>query len=359
MARTGQSTTRSPQRRPTLREVADQAGVSISTASLVYSGKQGVSPATAERVREAAEALGYAGPDPLASSLRHGRSGVIGVHLEGTLGYAFQDPYAVSVLDGLGQALDELGMGMLLVPEAPGEASHAARLVAGQALDALVFALCGPTTSALVDQVAARGIPMLGTGAPADDRVVQLRIDDRGATAALVDHLLELGHRDVAMLAMPLDPGARTGPVTVADIEAATYPDARDRALAFVDRVGPDRPMVQSASLSIDGAAEAAALLLDVSPRPTAVVAQSDLLAAGVIRAAAERGLSVPQDLSVVGFDGVELPWFEGRLTTVEQDGRGKGRHLGDMVRRLLDGEDVPDEEHPTHLRLGTTTYPR
>lgn len=359
MGRQGQSTTRTPHRRPTLREVADEAGVSISTASLVYSGKQGVSPATAERVRAAAETLGYAGPDPLASSLRHGRSGVVGVHVEGALGYAFQDPYAVSVLDGLGQVLDELGMGMLLVPEPPGGAEHAARLVAGQALDALVFALCGPTTSALVDQVAARGIPMLGTGAPVDERVVQLRIDDRAATGELVDHLRGLGHERIAMLAMPLGPGAPAGPVTVADVDAATYPDARDRALAFVDRLGPDLPMVQSAGLSIDGGAQAAALLLDAVPRPTAVVAQSDLLAAGVIRAATDRGLSVPDDLSVVGFDGIELPWFEGRLTTVEQDGRGKGRRLGDMLRRLLAGEVVPDEEHPTRLRLGTTTCPR
>ncbi|AKT50292.1 LacI family DNA-binding transcriptional regulator [Arsenicicoccus sp. oral taxon 190] len=345
-------------RRPTLRDVATAAGVSISTASLVYSGKQGVSDATAERVRAAADQLGYAGPDPRASSLRQGRSGVVAVHVEGTLGYAFQDPYAVSVLDGLAQSLDEVGMGMLLVPEPAGRSEDAARLVGGQAVDAVVFALCGPTRSPLVEQVAARGIPMVGTGAPVDDRVVQLRVDDRGATRRLLDHLLELGHEHVAMLTMPLHPGSQTGPIDLAQVEAASYPDTRDRALAFVDRLGPDRPMVQSASLSIDGSAQAAALLLDADPRPTAVVAQSDLLAAGVIRAAADRGLRVPEDLSVVGFDGVELPWFDGRLTTVEQDGRGKGRRLGELVQRLLAGEAVTDEDHPVRLRIGTTTAP-
>ncbi|WP_460766741.1 LacI family DNA-binding transcriptional regulator [Mariniluteicoccus flavus] len=346
------------QRRATLKDVAARAGVSISTASLVYSRKHGVAPATAERVLAAAADLGYAGPDPLASSLRQGRAGVVGVHVDGTLGYAFQDPYAVSVLDGLGQAFEDMGVGMLLISEPPGGSERAQRLAATQAMDAVVFALCGATSNPMVDQLAARGIGMIGTGAPCDDRVAQLRVDERGASTALVDHLLGLGHTRLALLAMPLDSRAKTGPITVADIAAATYPDARDRCLAFVERVGPRAPMVQSESISIDGAAEAAALLLDLPQRPTAIVAQSDLLACGVIRAAEDRGLRVPDDLSVVGFDGIETPWLPGRLTTAEQDGQAKGRHLGAMVARLLDGERVTDEDHPVTIRIGTTTAP-
>jgi DNA-binding LacI/PurR family transcriptional regulator len=110
----------------------------------------------------------------------------------------------------------------------------------------------------------------------------------------------------------------------------------------------------------VEQGARAARLLLDVPAdrRPTAVVAQSDLLAMGVVRTAGELGLDVPRDLSVTGFDGVELPWFAGRLTTVDQQGEAKGRTMGQLVRRLLDGEEVEDRPHPTTLRVGTTTAP-
>ena len=86
-------------RRPTLRDVARRAGVSTSTASLVFSGKGPVATATAERVRTAATDLAYAGPDPLASSLRQGRVGTVAVVVEGPLRYAFHDPFALAVLD--------------------------------------------------------------------------------------------------------------------------------------------------------------------------------------------------------------------------------------------------------------------
>ena len=101
-------------------------------------------------------------------------------------------------------------------------------------------------------------------------------------------------------------------------------------------------------------------LLLDVpaEQRPTAVVAQSDLLALGAIRAAEDLGLRVPEDVSVTGFDGIDLPWYAGTLTTVLQHGEAKGRQLGAMVQAALAGETVADLVMPTELRVGTTTAP-
>jgi len=104
----------------------------------------------------------------------------------------------------------------------------------------------------------------------------------------------------------------------------------------------------------------AALRLLDVPGprRPTAIVAQSDLLALGAIQAAEELGLRVPADVSVTGFDGVDLPWFPGTLTTVLQHGEEKGQRLGAMVQALLVGERPADVVMPTELRVGTTTAP-
>jgi DNA-binding LacI/PurR family transcriptional regulator len=355
------------QPRPTLRAVAQAAGVSTSTASLAFSGKGPVAPETVARVRAAAVQLGYAGPDPLASSLRHGRSGVVGVVVEGRLLHAFRDPFAVSELDGLSQVLDEIPAGMLLIAQPAGTPERAITQLSATALDAVVFSLCGPDTNPAVDHLAARGIPMLGDGSPADPRVVHLVLDNRGATVRLGRHLAELGHRRVAHLMMPLRHDTPTGLATQDDLASAEFADARDRALGFLDVFGhggtgdADAPrLAQTAIPDVEQGAHAARLLLDRPPaaRPTAIVAQSDLLAMGVVRAAEELGLSVPDDLSVTGFDGVELPWFAGTLTTIDQHGLAKGRLLGEMLRQLLDGERPDDGVQATDLRIGTTTAP-
>jgi DNA-binding LacI/PurR family transcriptional regulator len=355
------------QPRPTLRAVAQAAGVSTSTASLAFSGKGPVAPGTVARVRAAAEQLGYTGPDPLASSLRHGRSGVVGVVVEGRLLHAFRDPFAVSVLDGLSQVLDEIPAGMLLIAQPAGAPERAITQLSATALDAVVFSLCGPDTNPAIDHLAARGIPMLGDGSPADPRITHLALDNRGATVQLGRHLTELGHRRVAHLMMPLRHDSPTRLSTLDDLATAEFADARDRALGFLDVFGADAGgtsaeprLAQTAIPDVEQGAIAARMLLEgpADVRPTAIVAQSDLLAMGVVRAAEELGLSVPEDLSVTGFDGVELPWFAGTLTTIDQHGLAKGRLMGEMLRQLLDGERPDDAVQQSDLRIGTTTAP-
>jgi DNA-binding LacI/PurR family transcriptional regulator len=189
--------------------------------------------------------------------------------------------------------------------------------------------------------------------------VVQLAVDNRGASATASRHLRDLGHSRVAHLTMPLGHDIATGPITRVQVEQGLYLDARDRALGFLD-VFDDGPLAQASLADVEQGARAARWLLDrpARERPTAVVAQSDLLAVGVVRAAGELGLEVPGDVSVTGFDAVELPWFAGQLTTIDQHGEAKGRRMGALVRYLLDGERPPDETLPTHLRVGTTTAP-
>jgi DNA-binding LacI/PurR family transcriptional regulator len=347
------------QARPTLRDVADRAGVSVSTASLAFSGKGPVSAATAEKVREAAAAIGFTGPNPLASSLRHGRSGTIAVLVEGRLRLAFRDPFVISVLDGLAEVLDTIPSGMLLVGEPVDDPDSVLPQIAGLGLDAVVFSLCGPGSTAVVEHCAARGIPMFATGAPEDSRITQIRLDERGAAAEIARHLWALGHRKVATVTLAMSAEDRCGPVTEDALRTATSVPARGRLHGFRDVFGPSAVAVQTgAGSSVEGGLEAGRFLLDVpvSGRPTGIVAQSDVLAAGIILAAEELGLSVPGDLSVTGFDGVELPWLPHRLTTMDQHGYDKGRRLGALVQQSLAGERPEDVLQPVDLRVGTTT---
>jgi DNA-binding LacI/PurR family transcriptional regulator len=351
--------TRTP-RRPTLRDVARQAGVSTSTASLVFSGKGPVAASTVERVRAAAAELAYAGPDPLASSLRRGRVGTVAVVVEGPLRYAFHDPFALAVLDGLAEELDAAGRTMLLVAQPLDDPERAVAQLATQAVDAAVFPLCGNRDNPLVEHLLARGIPLVASGAPLHAGVAHVLTDEADAMRLTTRHVLDLGHRRVGHVSMPLGPSAQTGWVGESELRAAAYPDAAGRVEGFRSLAGPEAPVVQAQDLTVEAGEEAAGILLDLpsAQRPTAVVAQADLLAAGAVRAAEARGLRIPEDLTVTGFDGVDLPWLDHVLTTVEQPGAEKGRRMGRLVRRALEGRPVTDEGFPVRLRVGTTSAP-
>jgi len=346
-----------PSARVTLRDVAELAGVATSTASLVFSGNKPVADGTADRVRAAAAQLGYGGPDPMASSLRQGRSGVIAAVVERRILHAFRDPYVVSVLDGLSQVVGEMGCGLLLLPDSTEGNGDSGPQVSRIAADAAVFMLCGDENNQLAAQFVARGTPIVGTGAPRGEGIVQVTADERAASRELAHLLHGLGHRRVGHVMMPLKWGGATGRRTIEQVRASHFPDTRDRALGVRD-VFASAALVEAQEPDFDSGYAAAALLLDAPSRPTAIVAQSDLLAAGVVQAALDRGLRVPEDLSVTGWDGVALPWFPRTLTTVDQHPIDKGRTVGETVRALLAGRPVTDVVVPVTLRVGDTTGP-
>ena len=152
--------------------------------------------------------------------------GAVAVIVEERLRDAFRDPFALAVLDGLAQELDAMGTSMLLVAD-HGEASG--NPVAGHAIDAAVFALCGRSDSPLVDHLLARRVPIIGSGAPVHETVSQVVVDEHGASAEATRHLLDLGHRRLAHVTMPLGSARPTSLVRPDELERAVYPDARER----------------------------------------------------------------------------------------------------------------------------------
>jgi DNA-binding LacI/PurR family transcriptional regulator len=348
---------RPPTSRPTLAAVAARAGVSPSTASLAFADSPRVAPATRERVLTAAAELGYAGPDPIAASLRRGRSGVVGAVVGERLLYAFRDPVAVQLMDGVAEVLGGHGVGLLLLA---GDAGRpAAAQLARIPLDAAIFATCGLEDDPALELLRARGVPVVGVEGPVAEDIVLIDIDDRGGTAELAAHLRDLGHRRVASVAMPLRLDGTRGPVDAGRRARVHYRDVRHRIAGVEDVFGPV-PVIETASNAVAEGELAGRALLDVPAerRPTAVVAQSDVLAAGVLQAAAGLGLRVPDDVSVVGFDGADLPWLPGNLTTVVQPSDAKGRAAARAAMALVAGERPPDVTLPITLRIGTTSGP-
>ncbi len=371
--------------RATLAQVAARAGVSVSTASLAFSGSGPVSAATRERVLAAAEVLDYAGPDPRGRSLRQGRSGIIGVIMEDRVLAAFRDPVRIAVLDGIAQETTSQGRGLLLLSDIGASADA----IGTATMDAAILFGFSTRIDPTVDLLRRRGLPVVAIGGPDRGRLT-ISIDDEAASATVARHLADLGHRDVAIVALPLinvEPTTRSagrtddrsaafgpaeperreqagpsirarGPLTPQAERAGTVTVTLDR-LRGVRTVFPDSTGVVAAGSSVEEGMIAGHALLDDSTRPTAVIAQSDLLAAGVIGAAAELGLSVPDDLSVVGFDGIALDRVIAHdLTTMVQPASEEGRAAGRAVMALLDGGEPESQRFRCAFHRGATTAP-
>ena len=355
-------------RRATLAQVAARAGVSASTASLAFSGAGPVAAATRERVLAAARELDYAGPDPRAVSLRRGRSGVVGVVVGERLTDAFADPFAVAVLDALAGVLARHALAPLLLPLTPDGAGGPAQQFTTVPLDAVVFPTGAQADEPALPLLLQRGVPVVAVEGPVHPDVPLLSLADRAGAAAAARHLLALGHRRVAVVTMPWRLDGRRGPLTASRRAVPGFPDASRRLAGAEDVLVPVAVHECAANALEEGEAAAAALLAAAPPAgdrsgsagpPTAVLAQSDVLAAGVVRGAERLGVAVPERLSVVGFDGVELPWFAPhRLTTMVQPVREKGEAAAEAVLALLAGRRPPDRELPVALRTGTTTGP-
>ncbi|PCE15739.1 transcriptional regulator [Microbacterium sp. SZ1] len=341
-------------RRATIADVAREAGVATSTASVVFSGKANVAPATRERVLAAAAELGYAGPDPRAASLRRGRSGIVAVVLEGHLRAAFLDPVTTAMMDGLTDGLAELSAGILLMRDEPGDDGSP---LASAPVDAVVLIGCSGRTRASLDVVRGRGLPVVVIEGDAGDGIPRITLDNQAAAADVARHLRELGHRDLALVTLPLDQDRVRGTVTAERIATATVDVTVDR-LAGMREIFPDAPAISaSGSLIDEGLLVGRMLLEDPASRPTAIFAQSDLLAVGVIRAAEELGLRVPEDLSVAGFDGIDADGLGDLvLTTSVQPAVEKGRAAGEQVARMLRGEPGVSLHLTCRFRAGTTT---
>ncbi|WP_235021926.1 MULTISPECIES: LacI family DNA-binding transcriptional regulator [unclassified Rathayibacter] len=338
--------------RPTLARVAAHAGVSASTASLVFSGAGPVSAATKERVLRAAAELDYGGPDPRARSLRKGTSGIVGVVVDERLLHAFRDPIKIAMLDGIADVLGAAGAGILLLTET----EEGAGLLSTAPVDAMILVGCSPSVDDSLAILRRRGVPVVVVEGFTELGAAVVSLDNREASRTLAEHVRALGHERVASVALPFAKDRRRGPIPE-DWRSSSSVTAVDR-LAGVHDVFAEVEVVAAAASTVDEGVAAGRVLLGAEEPPTAVIAQSDLLAAGVILAAEQLGLRVPEDVSVLGFDGVQVPGLaaEYDLTTMVQPAVDKGRAAGRSVIALLAGEAADEVRFRAVFHRGNTS---
>ena len=328
-----------PRRRRTLADVAAHVGVSTTLVSLVMRDVPGASPVNRERIRRAAEELGYH-PDSRAQLLRRSRSRLIGVV------FRVQDPFDGDLVGGLYGAADDADYELALSAVAPGrdERRAVASLLQDRCEALILLAPHSPTS--FLAELAGR-MPIVVVARSVRHRALDVvRTDNAAGLHLAVDHLVALGHSRTAHIDGGRAPGA-------AERRRGYHEAVRRHGLTDSSHVLPGGPTED------DGAAAARAFL-DLHPRPTAVTVFNDRCA-GVLDVLSKAGVSVPGQVSVVGFDDSRLARLSHvGLTTVAQN-IGQMSHLAvTRVNDRLDGTDVGERELvvPPHLVVRSTTAP-
>lgn len=330
----------------TLRTIADQLGLHVSTVSRVLHAKQdevmrAASSTTVERIRRLADELGYQ-PNPHATSLRTRRSNLVGVLVP-----RLSDIVLATIYEGIEEAAAEQGLSTFVANTGDNPETQRTRtnMVIGRRVDGMIFG-DAYVDGRFLDEVAGRDVPfvLVNRTAAAHPSVT---CDDYLGGRLVAEHLLSLGHRDVAVVAG--EPYASTG---------------IDRTAGLVDRyreagfpVPADR--IAHSRFDVSGGHEATARLLDTPNPPAAVFAVNDFAAIGAIGALRDRGLRAGADVAVVGFNdtplAAELPL---PLTTVRSPMLDMGRRGLRLLVRLLEGAPVESERLAPELIVRASSVP-
>lgn len=305
-----------------LADVAKAAGVSQGTASNVFSRPTLVREEVRERVLAAAKTLGYGGPDVKGRLLRAGKVNAIGVAAVEPMSYFFDDPWARSLMAAIARVCDASGSGIALVSAMNHE--RLAWNIQSALVDGFIL-LCVEGGEELVQLTRDRQLPFVALALGVEDRSIPaIGIDNVAGAAMAAQHLAALGHRKFAVLATEFAHD-HTGLVDEAAIAGAIYATSRDRVTGYRQAlaafgVGPkDLPVYETRNDkgSVENCLEA---IFAGGERPTALLAMSDRIALYALDWLKERGLQVPGDISIVGFDGVpEAEASTPALTTIVQ----------------------------------------
>jgi DNA-binding LacI/PurR family transcriptional regulator len=329
--------------RPRIADVAREAGVSKTAVSFAFNTPDRLAPDTALRIRQVADQLGYT-PHPVARMLSRRETRTIGVLTPQALSVIFSNPFFGAFSEGVAIAAEASGYALYFISPLHGSLAGAMSRATVDGVVAIGLSEDHPE----VEAIRRAGVPIVLVDSTALPDHGAIEVDDVSGARSAAEHLIDLGHRDVLVVGVePAAPTTTIGPESVTGRRLRGYREAFEKVGGGI----PDERVVVGPA-SIDGGIAAFETSWRAGHRPTAVLAMSDAMAIGVMRAVRDLGLSVPGDISVVGTDDIDLAQHvDPPLTTVHQPIRQKGE---EAVRVLLAEVHHPATGRPEHCRLAT-----
>jgi DNA-binding LacI/PurR family transcriptional regulator len=324
---------------PTIRQVAAVAGVSRATASRVINGGHLVSDQARSAVEAAIAELGFV-PNPVARSLATRRTGSVALVVPEPNSRLLTDPFFGGIINGLSLALEPTDLQMVLLIARRGESvDRAARYLTTGNVDGAVIA-SHHRDDELNRRLTESGLPCVFIGRPLDVSTQHyVDMDNSLGARMATEHLLNTGRRRIATVAGPPDMTAGVDRLT-------GWQEALTTA-------GRPTDLVEFGDFTVEGGRAATARLLDAHPDVDAVFAASDLMAYGALTELAARGVSVPADVAVFGFDDIGVAEStQPPLSTVAQPVAEMAARAGEMLQAILAGRLVEPEPVLFHARL-------
>lgn len=321
-------------RRPTMKDVAAHAGVSLSTVSYVVNDSGPVASDRRARVLDAIRILNYT-PNESARSLKRHSASTIGLIVP-----ELANQYFALVAEGVERAASERDVLVVLcVPQATGKSDDFyAQLLRSQRLDGVVYLSATGTLPSLILELTRSGAVVLVDEQMPGFELPAVVSDNRRGAREVAQHVIEAGHRRISVIGGP-------APLWSADQRLAGYREALAAAGQNPDEVpffGGDYQQPSGYELA------AKALEVDLSERPTALICANDLMAFGALEYCRSNGISVPSDVSIVGFDDVPTASLvTPRLTTVRQPAADLGAAAASLLFGLIDDDEDPTPPAP------------
>ena len=334
-------------RRPRIADVAREAGVSKTAVSFAFNSPERLSTGTANRILEVADLLGYR-PNPVARLLTQRRTMTLGVLTPQALAVTFSNPFFAEFSEGVAQTAERLGYGLHFISPLHGSLA----LAVGRATVDGVVAIGLSARHPEVGQIQTAGVPIVFVDSddlPGHSSVV---VGDEDGARAAAEHLIALGHREVVILAVEGPEGlAFAGQADEFGITARRLRGYR----AALDAASIELPAgrIFAGRASIAGGADAFLRAWKTGLRPTGLLVMSDAMAIGAMSAARDLGVLVPDELSIVGFDDIDVAaHVEPPLTTVHQPIREKGAVAAQLLLGEIEQRDPRPERHELPTRL-------
>lgn len=338
-------------KRTTMADIAQKSGYSKAAVSFAFNEPQKISKEAYDKIMAVANDLDYV-PDPMARNLSIGKHMVIGFLLPQKLEFSMNNPYTVGVIRGIGEICEEHGYTLNLIPPLHSSMPEAVKKAM---VDGLIT--MGLTVDlGIQDVLRQRHMPIVTIDGEISEGVTSVNIDDRAAAGKQIRAALEMGHKHFAIVSLGKDAYDNSDPKKIST--ASKRLDGYKDALSSFGLNINDMLLLTSEATFKEGIRCADIIFSNGTSHVSCIICMADIVALGIIMRAKELGIRIPEDCSVIGFDGLKDSEFVfANLTTIEQPAETKGKVAAKALFDIIDGDKTEIKSYlvPYQLVSGET----